>query len=504
MHAAPSLRPRFRSARWGLPPLRGRGWLLAAALIDSTGSGLLYAFAAILFLYRTSLPLTSIGLALTVGQFCALGVPAVCGALVDRFGARRLTVTGNLVSACGYLGFVRAHQLWQVTAVCITVQVGVAMYWTAYSPMVGECVPATDRVRWFGLIHAARNAGVGLGGALAGILLATAGSRALVWFVLANVASYLLAAALVGFGGARRTGSAGDSRSATGDNTVTAASAAAADAGAGAVEQTSTAHGSGPPVRRVGYREVFADRRFLLLIAINIAFVVSTVVLNVLLAIYLVDTLHRPAWIAGALLTLNTALVAGLQTAVAGWSESHRTGRVIALAAVVNTAAFACFWLVAGVPHWLLLPGLVAAIVAYTMAEVLSSPALSSLSVSLPRPELRGRYQAVYQTSWTVGGAIGPALFIWLLSRGAGWPWLVLIVTSLSAGAGAVRLERRPRHSHARSRVRSQRVARHRHPVSRAGTGARREQPRHQLNPGHPSFLSPQPVHPQQPESATT
>jgi hypothetical protein len=76
MHAAPSLRPRFRSARWGLPPLRGRGWLLAAALIDSTGSGLLYAFAAILFLYRTSLPLTSIGLALTVGQLCALGVPA--------------------------------------------------------------------------------------------------------------------------------------------------------------------------------------------------------------------------------------------------------------------------------------------------------------------------------------------------------------------------------------------------------------------------------------------
>jgi MFS family permease len=481
MHAAPSSRPRIAPARWGLPPLRGRGWLLAAALIDSTGSGLLYAFAAIFFLYRTSLALTSIGLALTVGQLCALGVPAACGTLVDRFGARRLTITGNLVSAAGYLGFVWAHQLWQVTAVCITVQAGVAMYWTAYSPMVGECVPTTDRVRWFGLIHAARNAGVGLGGALAGILLATAGSRALAWFVMANVASYLLAAGLVGFGGARSAGLAP------------------------AVGQTGSPPGSGPTVRRGGYREVLADRRFLLLIGINIAFVLSTVVLNVLLAIYLVETLHRPAWIAGALLTLNTALVAGLQTAVAGWSESHRTGRIIALAAVVNTAAFGCFWLVAGVPHWLLLPGLVTAVIAYTMAEVLSSPALSSLSVSLPRPELRGRYQAIYQTSWTVGGAIGPALFIWLLSRGAGWPWLVLIVTSLSAGAAAVRLERRAaRHAHARSRVRSQRVARHRHPASRAGTGVRRGHPRHRLNPRHPSLSSPQHLQPQQPESATT
>jgi MFS family permease len=478
MHSAPTSRPRFRPARWGLPPMRGRGWLLAAALIDSTGSGLLYAFAAIFFLYRTNLPLTSIGVALTVGQLCALGVPAVCGTLVDRFGARRLTIAGNLISACGYLGFVRADQLWQVTAVCITVQVGVAMYWTAYSPMVGECVPAADRVRWFGLIHAARNAGVGLGGALAGILLATAGSRALAWFVMANVVSYLLAAALVGVGGTRSSD-------------------------AGAVQMTSSPRGSAPAVRRGGYREVLADRRFLLLIAVNIAFVLSTVVLNVLLAIYLVDTLRLPAWIAGALLTLNTALVAGLQTAVAGWSESHRTGRVIALAAVVNTAAFACFWLVAGVPGWLLLPGLVAAIVAYTMAEVLSSPALSSLSVSLPRPELRGRYQAIYQMSWTVGGAIGPALFIWLLSRGAGWPWLVLIVTSLLAGAGAVRLERQMRPGAASSGVTSLRIARHRYPVS-PGDGVRLAHIRHHLNPPQTSQASPQPAHRQQPESATT
>jgi MFS family permease len=455
--------------------MRRRGWLLAAALIDSTGSGLLYAFGAIFFLYRTNLSLTGIGLALTVGQLCALGVPTACGPLVDRFGARRLTISGNLVSACGYLGFVWAHQFLQVTAVCVIVQVGVAMYWTAYSPMVADCVPAAERVRWFGLIHAARNVGVGLGGAVAAILLAAAGPRALVFFVIANVASYLIAAGLVGFGGTRNH----QSQPSDADHQLSS-------------RTTSRAPQHG------GYREVFADRRFLLLIGVNIAFVLSTVVLNVLLALYLVHTLHRPAWIAAALLTLNTVLVAGLQTAVAGWSESQRVGRLIGLAAVVNAAAFGFFWLVAGVPTWLLLPGLVAAVVAYTVAEVLSSPALSSLSVALPRPELRGRYQAIYQTSWTVGGAMGPALFTWLLSRGAGWPWLVLILTSLAAGTGATRLERRMRHSHARSRTRPHPAPRHRyHPVHR-------HQPAPTPNRDRPHSEDAPNLNRHQPESATT
>jgi MFS family permease len=164
-------------------------------------------------------------------------------------------------------------------------------------------------------------------------------------------------------------------------------------------------------------------------------------------------------------LTINTALVACLQTKVAGWSESQRAGRVISLAAVINAAAFVGFWAADGLPSWLLLPGLVASLVAYTLAEVLSSPVLNSLAVSLPRPELRGRYQAIYQTSWTVGGAVGPALFIWLLSRGAGWPWVALIAISLLAGAAAVRLGHRARHRYSKSH----RTPRHRHPAAVSG-----------------------------------
>ena len=66
----------------------------------------------------------------------------------------------------------------------------------------------------------------------------------------------------------------------------------------------------------------------------------------------------------------------------------------------------------------------------YTVGEMLSAPALSALSVAIPPAELRGRYQAVFQTSWAVGGAIGPALFTALLSADAAYPWLLLLVLS--------------------------------------------------------------------------
>jgi len=385
--------------------LRGRGWLLGAAVIDSVGSGFVYAFAVVFFLTRSDLSLAQVGLALTLAQLLVLPMPTLTGPLTDRWGARRVTVIANIVSASGFVGYLAASSFWEVVAAAFTVQVGVAAYWTAYSPLVAEAVPSSDLNRWFGMINAARNAGVGIGGAVSGLALATAGTSVLDWLVAANVASYLLAAALVG---GRRTPAERVSRPASPGHPL--------------------------PARRPragGYRAVLADRAFIVLVGINVVFVLGTLVWSVLLAVYVVDVLHERAWLAGALLALNTALIAGLQTLVVRGVERRRTTRVIAVAAIMNAVAFVAFWALGAAPSWVVVPGLVLAVGIYTVAEMLHSPALSALSVVLPPPELRGRYQALFQMSWTIGGAIGPALFTTLLAIDDALPWLLLCALSL-------------------------------------------------------------------------
>jgi MFS family permease len=393
------------AVRCGLPPMRGRRWLLGAAVIDSVGSGLVYAFAVIFFITRSDLTLAQVGLALTLAQLLVLPVPALAGPLADRWGARRVTVVANVVSAAGFAGYLAAGSFWQVVAAAFTVQLGVAAYWTAYPPLVAETVPSTELTQWFGLVNAGRNAGVGVGGAVAGLALATGGPRMLDWLVLGNVVSYLVAAALVVSRG------------------PSAATVRPPGPGRGRSPQRTNGRG--------GYREVISDRAFLLLAAINVVFVLGTLVLSILLAVYVVDVLHGGAWLAGVLLALNTALIGGLQTIVVRGTEHRRTTHVIAVAAVLNAAAFSAFWAIGVAPAWLVVPGLVLTVCIYTVAEMLHSPALSALSVAVPPPSLRGRYQALFQTSWTIGGAIGPALFTTLLSVNVALPWALLAALSL-------------------------------------------------------------------------
>jgi MFS family permease len=404
-------RPLTRISRWGLPELRGNGRLVGAAIVDSTGSGLLFAFQVIYFATTTSLSLTQVGAALTLAQLLTLPAPTLWGPVVDRFGPGAVAATGNCLAAAGFAGFLVADSFWPIVTTVLIVQFGVAAYWTSHGALVAVAAREDERTRWFALMHALRNGGVGLGGALAAGALAWGGGEALRWLVIGNAASYLLAAALLATWRPPRHG----------------------------IEAAQTAAGN--PTRPAGYATVLRDRMFMRLVAVNVCFVLATMVLNVLLALYILEVLEGSSWMAAVLLTVNTVLVTTTQTRASRWVERRRATRVMAAAAALNVVAFIGFVLLDGVPHSLILPGLLAAVAVYTAAEVLQSPAMGALSVSLAPAELLGRYQGVFQMSWVTGGAIAPLLFTTLLDHGAAWPWLLLVTLSLLSILALMRLD---------------------------------------------------------------
>ncbi|CDR13488.1 MFS transporter [Streptomyces iranensis] len=423
---APSAWRRIQTA-WGLPDLTGKGRFVTANLIDSLGNGLVMAFTVVYFVKTTSLSLVAVGAALTVGQLLALPVPPFIGLLLDKYGPRTVVAAGNWISVAGFIGFLFSHAAWQIVLWQFVVQLGSNAFWMGNSPLIVLVARGVERARWFGFVRALRNVGVGFGGAASAVALSigtVAGLRAV---MVVNVVSFAVAGWLmITFRGA---------------DTSEAADAGPAEpkpAEPGRAGGETTGQPSG------GYRTVLKDTRYLRLVAANISFVFASTVIMVLLAVYAADNLDVGAWIVGVLVVLNAAMVALLQTLASRWIEARRPVPVLVLALLLNAAAFVVFGTLLVLPGWAVIAGLLIAMVLYTVAEILSSPPTSELSVVMAPEHLRGRYLGVYQMSWSVGGAFAPALLTALLEGGAALPWVFLTAISLLAVPLVLGLDRRP------------------------------------------------------------
>ncbi|AGL16493.1 orfF [Actinoplanes sp. N902-109] len=401
-------------ATWGLPDLTGHGRFVTANLIDSLGNGLVAAFTVVFFVKTTSLSLVAVGAALTVGQLLALPVPPAIGLLLDRYGPRAVVAAGNWVSVAGFIGFLFSHAAWQIVLWQFILQLGATAFWMGSSPLVVLVARGSERARWFGFVRALRNVGVGVGGAASAVALGIGTVTGLRALMIVNVVTFAVAGWLV--------------------FTLRGADPDSSD-GAGTVKPAPGAAG--------GWRTVLGDTRYLRLVAANVAFVFASTVISVLLAVYVVDHLRAGAWIVGVLVVLNTVLVVLLQTLASRWIEGRRPASVLVLALLLNAAGFVVFGTLLVLPGWAMVAGLVLAMVLHTVAEILSSPPTSELSVVLAPEPLRGRYLSVYQLSWSLGAAFAPALLTALLAGGAALPWVFLAAVCVLAVPLVLGLDRR-------------------------------------------------------------
>ncbi|MCX4993700.1 MFS transporter [Streptomyces sp. NBC_00568] len=385
------------------------------------------AFTVVFFVRTTSLSLVAVGAALTAGQLLVLPLPLLVGRLLDTYGPRIVVAAGNWISVAGFIGFLFSHTAWQIVLWQFVVQLGSTAFWMGSSPLTVQVARGAERARWFGFVRALRNVGVGFGGAASAVALSigtVAGLRAV---MVINVVTFAVAGWLVVT--LRDT----DPSEAAGAGPAAPERAAPELA---AVETTGQREG--------GYRTVLKDSRYLRLIATNISFVFSSTVITVLLAVYAADNLDVGSWIVGVLVLLNTAMVALLQTLASRWIETRRSAMVLVLALLFNAAAFVVFGTLLVLPGWAVIAGLLIAMVLYTVAEILSSPPTSELSVVMAPEHLRGRYLGVYQLSWSLASAVAPALLTALLQGGAVLPWVFLTAISMLAVPLVLGLDRKP------------------------------------------------------------
>ncbi|MEV0416190.1 MFS transporter [Streptomyces sp. NPDC050448] len=400
----------------GLPNTTGRKPLIVAQVVDALGTGLFLPFAVVYFHAAKGITLTTVGLMLSVGALLSLPAGPLAGPLIDRFGPRRVLVASNLIRVLTFTAYVFTDTPWQLVGLVTVTLWGDSLFRPAVSALVAQVADEGQRARWYAMDRSLRNVGIGAGGLAGSTLVGWGGTSGYTAVVALNAVSFLTAAGLVATW--RRT-------------------AVLPPAGSGPVPA-----GDAPGRRRGGYREVLADRAFLGVLATVCVFALCDLALTVLLSAYVIEARGLPAWQPGMLFAINTVMVMLAQTAVARAVERYRRPRVLQVASVLWMVSFALFAVVPGEHVGLAFGGLVLGMVVFTVAELLQAPTSSALTVAIAAEHLRGRYLGLEELMWGLARVLAPIVFTWLLTRGAGLPWLALCLCCLAAVVVLHRLHR--------------------------------------------------------------
>ena len=392
---------KFRRLGYGLP---AQLWVVEVGIfLNALGWGAVLPFEVIYLHDGRGFGLGVAGLVVGVVTGLAVVAAPLVGPLIDRVGARATAAGAGLALAAGYGGLAFAHTPAQAFAAAAVAGAGNGALLPSQSTLLASLVPPELRHRSTAVSRVAANLGMGLGGALGG-LVAAYGLNGFVGLFLANAVSYVLYVAIL----------------------------------VAAVHE----HVRPEPVAG-GYRLLLRDRPFVRLAVTNVAMIgVGWGVFTWLLPPFARNEIGVDPRLIGLLLFANALAVVLAQIPVAKLAEGRR--RAVTMAVAAATFAGACLVVGAsdlfgpGVAYALLL----AAAVAVGIGECFYTTALMPLVADLAPAALRGRYMATMSLSWWLGLALAPTLGTQLLGVSPPAAFLAAAGVALVAGTSALALER--------------------------------------------------------------
>ncbi|MCI4063182.1 MFS transporter [Micromonospora sp. R77] len=390
--------------------------ILLGTLLSAVGRGLTLPF---LFIYLTDLRgLSDTTAGLAIGWFGAvtLALSPVGGALIDRFGARRVVLPCLVLEAVGTGSLALVHSTGSAFAVLTLVAVGSSALWSGQATILASLTDDGERQRVFGLQFALLNLGIGLGGLVSGAVVDVTRPVTFQVIYLLDALSYLVPAAIlltlphVGHRLATATGT--EHRPATG-----------------------------------GYLTVLRDRPFRRLVVFGLVLTTCGYAqIEVGFTAYAVRVVGVSPRVVAWALAANTVMIVLAQLVVLRRLEGRsRTGALAAVGAVFATA-----WLVLGAAGLIgtrnalfAALGVVACSAIFGFGETLLSPVMPALTNALATDELRGRYNAMSSMIFGISGVIGPVTAGPLIGAADGRIWVVAVVGGcLTASVLALSLRR--------------------------------------------------------------
>ncbi len=378
-------------------------WLVQAGIfLNYLGYGAVLPFQVIYLHDGRGFSLGVAGLVIGMMSGAAVVIAPLVGPLIDRFGARATATGAGVALAAGYAGLAFAHSPAHAFAAAAFAGAGNGALNPSQSTLLAALAPSHLRHRATAVSRVASNAGIGIGGALGG-LVAAYGLTGYVALFLVNALTYLAYVAVLV-----------------------------------AVVRDDVR----PEPIAGGYRLVVRDRAFMHLVFTNVAMIaVGWGVFSFLVPPYAKGEIGISARLIGLLLLANAATVVVAQVPIARLAEGRR--RVVMMALAASIFAGACLLVVAAGRTDTAYAALVAAVIAVGVGECFHTTVLMPLVAELAPVGLRGRYMASMGLSWWVGLALAPTLGMQLLSLSPAAAFLAAAAVAVAAAASALTLERR-------------------------------------------------------------
>ncbi|MFK0192947.1 MFS transporter [Kitasatospora sp. NPDC090308] len=401
----------------------GRAMLLTL-FVDRTGTGVWAAACVLYFTEVGRLTAAQVGLLLGVSSVAGIAGTPLAGRLAASWGVRRVLIGCHLlrVAALTAVLFCAAFipLLLVVALATLGDRAARAMEMLYATEVAGE-----RRSAYRALSRTSMNAGYAAGAGLAALGLAVGTPAAYRVLVIADVASFLVAAALV----------------ATLREPGRAATAAATDG------PTATVGGAAAPAPRPN---PWRDAGYLRFVALDAMLTIDDAILNVGLPLWLIHSTRAPHALVPAFLAINTVVVVLAQLRVSALvSTARQAVRVVPLygfAVLGCCAAAALAHRTGPLPASALL--LLAAVLV-TLAELIRSVVSWELSVALAPERARPEYLGVAGMAHSTEKAAGPLLLTGAVLATGPLGWLTLgAATTAAAYAqrryGAIRLALTP------------------------------------------------------------
>jgi MFS family permease len=398
----------FAVWRTGLPRpvlvLQG-GWAL-----NNLGTGLILPFEIIYLHAARGFSTATAGLVVGTVMGTAAVVTLPSGALLDRFSAKRILIAGSVLNALGYGGLAFVDRPWQGFVCSAVGGAGFGLVGTAGQVLTMTLVPAEQRATSTALRRVAGNFGLGLGATVAGLIVAATHHhlQAFQSLYLFDAVTFIVFALVV---------------------LVWIPDAGLADAPS-----------AGASAR--GFRAIARDQLLLALIAGNFTLVMigGAFFSDILPPFAAAHTPVGPVGI-GLVVFINTFFIVVAQVpATRVVTQMRRTHALFATSAIFAIGLLAV--LPATLTHSTLAATTVLAGVAIVIAvaECGQFIVLGPLVAEIAPPHLLGRYMSLYQLSFMVGVALGPAVGGVLLSTAPDAIWWGGAFVMTLTGAGFLRL----------------------------------------------------------------
>jgi MFS family permease len=384
----------------GYIPDRGAGRSLTlVTFIDSIGTGLFLAGAAIFFVRSIGLTAAQVGVGLSIGGAVGFTTTVPVGVLADRLGPRRLLAGFQLWRAGCLVALVFVSDVVSFTVVAALMAIGEAATPSLTQAVVAAAVDGNSRVRSMAILRSTRNIGFSVGALLAAPLIA-AGSAALGGIMVGDALSFVVAALILA------------------QLPLTRVAAVRRQTGFG---------------RMLGS---FRDWRYAGLASLNSLLTLHMTILVFGIPLWLIHATRAPAGLVAVLMMLNAVMAVVLQVPFSKQATSSGgASRVLRRAGVMLAGCSLATAAAAYVSPWFASAVLILATALMSLGEIWQAAGAWELSYRYADPECSVQYLAVFSLGAAAQDIYGPALLTTVIIGAGTAGWISLAALFLAATA---------------------------------------------------------------------